>query len=934
MIRQSSLMYPGWRVPCMMAAICLSLAIGANDLVWTGASSDNWRDAGNWVIAGTTTAATYADGDNVRIDDTSSTATIILDAQVTPGNVVFDITRDVTIKQTTDAAGFGSATASIDKYGIGTLTFQSGKAWSKTAGNLNKCDIRIFGGTVVSGYRAVYNTFGDSKEPFWVRIYDGGKLWLRHHCSTGISTDSADSNVTGNMNVHVVTGGVLLAYSDIDSTLNNVGWLLLDGGTLRIGGGAFGGLGPLEVRRGIRFRGAPSYEIGVDTTLPSYNSNYGMLLRPHVDKAAVGDRLIEFDVPDLSGGEGRDVTWAVPLRRQTAYAQTSNVGILKTGAGHLAFATSMSGSSSCMDGDIKVMEGVFELGYAKTFTKQHAHELYIGTNAEVRITAADAISDSGATSHIGESAIRVDHGTLKLLNPTSDPTNAEYAAVNYLGSLIVDHGTVDWSGLVTGMKDHGFMQLGRLLTITNDLPVRWTSDGVPNAGISVRTYYGGFTHETTDTQWILDHYTNKTTNCGTEIRVPNIDGGNGWDFLIDMPIFIMRCRNPGAFIRSGFIKTGDGTLCLNNSSSRFCGDITVREGTLMVSETVADRSGHVGGTWSMLGSLNNDWGLATLLPGKHDPARTICVETNATLWFNGRNAFPQYALFTNRVFNVDVIVKGGTIKLSTGGITPFPNLKMEDGHLEYADGFFPYGIFKVAGTFEIAGSTPLTLPVSGTGQNQMITLNGNPATIFKVNDVTGDPAADLTVDLNLGRPSNGEYANRAFFGTLGFRKTGAGTMRYTAPLAATRGNGLTADHELDGNVSVEEGEFRLDGDLSAASSIAVSSGAYLSGTGRVSNVSIAAGGGLRIVSQQKKKLVVTGNATLSATGTIDIVSDPSSARTPGGWIMEVAGTFTHPSDFSGWTVTVDGVARPDLGIVVDGGRLGVGSVGGLVFHIR
>ena len=216
----------------------------------------------------------------------------------------------------------------------------------------------------------------------------------------------------------------------------------------------------------------------------------------------------------------------------------------------------------------------------------------------------------------------------------------------------------------------------------------------------------------------------------------------------------------------------------------------------------------------------------------------------------------------------------------------------------------------------------------------MITLNGNPATIFKVNDVTGDPAADLTVDLNLGRPSNGEYANRAFFGTLGFRKTGAGTMRYTAPLAATRGNGLTADHELDGNVSVEEGEFRLDGDLSAASSIAVSSGAYLSGTGRVSNVSIAAGGGLRIVSQQKKKLVVTGNATLSATGTIDIVSDPSSARTPGGWIMEVAGTFTHPSDFSGWTVTVDGVARPDLGIVVDGGRLGVGSVGGLVFHIR
>ena len=89
-------------------------------LVWTGAGSGNW-DVGistNWALNGA--SSWFQDGDNVRLDDSAGSASILIAQPVSPGSVQFNNTRSAYF---VDAFGTGKLTgsATITKEGTNTL---------------------------------------------------------------------------------------------------------------------------------------------------------------------------------------------------------------------------------------------------------------------------------------------------------------------------------------------------------------------------------------------------------------------------------------------------------------------------------------------------------------------------------------------------------------------------------------------------------------------------------------------------------------------------------------------------------------------------------------------------------------------------------------------------------------------------------------------
>ena len=58
-----------------MAASLVACGAAAKDLTWTGATGANWDTSSqNWVLTGTSTPTTFANGDNVTFDDSCAVA--------------------------------------------------------------------------------------------------------------------------------------------------------------------------------------------------------------------------------------------------------------------------------------------------------------------------------------------------------------------------------------------------------------------------------------------------------------------------------------------------------------------------------------------------------------------------------------------------------------------------------------------------------------------------------------------------------------------------------------------------------------------------------------------------------------------------------------------------------------------------------------------
>ena len=870
-----------------IGAVALAMcAAMARDITWTGASSTTWdASTANWTDG--TSAVAFANGDNATITNGSA---ISFGANVAPGTATFNISSDLTL--TSGTYGFSSGTGALVKRGTGTLVL-SGGGQNATTGNRNTCDWHVYGGALKGETAKAFSTFGAFQQPFAVHVHDGGMLWAAQPNLTGWANNgSHEDNIK--MSVWLHRGGVLR--SDSIFTVRN---LTLDGGTAFPGTAGMNGFGFLKIIGRMTVTNA--------TCTFDYPSGFDNSKWPFVCVGANAPTV--FDVADVSSDDAPDLIFRTPLIR---YKTWSNVGWRKAGKGTMLYAPSryvdnrelVTGSEKCaIDGDIHVDEGTLDIGEQEALSPTFDRTIYVHSNATLRLSRRNALNDGNGVNGDIKTKIVVQGGTLSLSDSTTSLAHIS------LGSLTLDNATFDYSGL-------GGFSGGNLGLMTfKALALKGTRAYVfdPANGYPGRM------------PWSHVHLWDEPL---TVIDVADITDG-GVDFTVRHRM-MNRCTHAatgaepwGTFVSSGFVKTGPGTMCIDTNTCAFTGDVEVRQGTLRLGLD-GSKNGDTGNNslrWSLLGDLGTN--------------RTVTVWTNGTLDVAQRNAFGNCLAYTNNQLKVTFAVRGGTLKLCPGWAVRLPSIWFDDGELDCGGNGSAYGYGMFAGTVRLTGTRPVQwLRVAGRSY-QWFCLSGTPRTTFDVADITGNAAADFTLDLPLAMPQNALNGSTVKNGwKFGFVKTGSGTMRYVAPGSAIYGS---VDYAFNGDVSVSNGTLVVDGSIARSDTVRVSAGAYVGGTGTVHHVTLESGAGFAAAYGTGAGLAVTGDLTLPASGTVNLCFDGAETSRRMVTLAQVSGTVSAPDAFSGWTVLVNGEtpqAAGAYGVVLSGKTLKAGYVTGTTVIFR
>ena len=338
-------------------------------------------------------------------------------------------------------------------------------------------------------------------------------------------------------------------------------------------------------------------------------------------------------------------------------------------------------------------------------------------------------------------------------------------------------------------------------------------------------------------------------------------GGSG-DLTLSAPF-----SGSGDFVKSGAGSVTTGGIA--GDSNSFTGAIIVNEGTLNLSSTVRATTGltvNPGATASI--------GRTNMFVANHGEA----MATNRVLTVNGGTL----------VFNASMDARFGNVTLHNGGtLTSNRGLGAWDAlFAEVNDGGNT-----VAGTLAVTGAGVATM--NGTGG---IHLGG--VQNFQITDTTGNPDADLVVNMILDKRGN----NPGPAG--GINKLGAGTMR------------INSNSSYDGATIVTEGALIVAGSLTATSSVTVASGATLGGNGNIGGpVTVQSGGvhALEVAAEpgQQATRTITGALTLDPGNILRLTA--AAAPVNGTYILAVAsggitgapGSVILPDGVSG-TVAVNG----------------------------
>lgn len=834
-----------------LAAACLT--VSARDLVWTGSASGNWNTTdANWYVAGdeSKTPVAFANGDAVTFDDSATRRECtVTGTGIAPLHLTFDFTKDFTLIGKGGDYEIAAASGPVDKYGTGTLLL-SGKLSKSTS------TIHIWKGAIKNITANTADVFGGFRK---IYVHDGGKLWFyERNCGGDVTSGRADVVVytNGVFDVTKTTAGVVPVRS-----------LTLDGGALVHGAGGNIDYGTLKVEAGFTVRGTEPYVITNELN-DTYKNNY----------IVVGyDSDTVFDVADITGDDAPDLTLGMPLFKPS-YANWPHPHgcheIVKTGAGRMVVSVAaVDGATStnhAPGGVYRIREGELEFAARESLAGLVPQPVIVSTNATLRFSSRNVMNTEFTVKTLRE--IRVDHGTFVMEETTSLGSGHQL-----LGALTLDHATFDYSRM-KGFEDGlGIFTLSGKLTVVDDDPVVFPD-------LPAKQY--GRMRLWSEPQEIFVGKTSAVAPAS--------------DLVIALPIHDQVTSYSGgikATAPAGFIKTGPGALELQNNANGFSGYTEIREGIVRL-----DHPNYAGANF---GTADK-----TYLGDMTKAGRQVVVSTNGTLVIAQRNMFSSMSATGVPSLKSELLVRGGTLVCSNGtgaavgcGIG---NLTLDDGKFVYATkGNGGWGYWQINDTFKLTGTKPYDFPINPAiateeRYSQTLCLVPGVKSTFWVDDITKDGAVDASFELHFAQPTAEDRTKYVY----GITKAGAGTLRMAQPYS--RGA-----YDPNGTNLVAAGTLQFDSLVSGLSlkMTLVQAGAFLCGTGKVTNVEIEQGGGFKAVAGRTGSLAVTGNLKLPANGTVDFYVpdgvDPASARVD---LATVSGTIDGPADFSGWTITVNGAA--------------------------
>lgn len=182
---------------------------GADSILWTGTASSAWdiNTTANWKMESSSSASKFFNDDVITFDDTATTGTVTLAADVAPASVLF---INDSLDYTVSGSGKISGPLGITKSGTGTLTFESSQAYQGVTEIMNGTLVvkgSLSNTSITNSGVLVYDLAANQSVAY--AITGGGSLVKR---GAGVLTIPNNKNFSGGVTIengtlHVTAGG-------------------------------------------------------------------------------------------------------------------------------------------------------------------------------------------------------------------------------------------------------------------------------------------------------------------------------------------------------------------------------------------------------------------------------------------------------------------------------------------------------------------------------------------------------------------------------------------------------------------------------------------------------------------------------------------------------------------------------------------------------
>ena len=586
---------------CFVASV-----LQAKNITWVGNNNNVWDGAtANW-----SGGQTFSDGDDVTIDDTSQTDSVMMNARLYPHSILFNINRNMSFGWgNKNSYGLGVTAGRLTKRGTGTLLFcndLSGTSSGDSSGATSRHNGFTNGVDIVEGEIALknenaHNYLGPRTVPFWVHVFNGASLTFLQRNQTG-----SYLNPECGICIQIDEGGRL--NNCTNATDNSFTGRTLPVNTLRLNGGdivtgqyagnydepdCLGGKCSIKIFNTLWFSGSTPHAFGYASydgyrsySLSSTFSGYPISLNPFAP--------VEFRVDDITGDDSVDAY--VNMKMFTWGTNTVGVfksDIVKTGEGTLVVPT--ADRQKVFYGDLTVAGGLLELAAQsslpydqismQTLTASNGATIAISTRNAVAGTIWDANGDLVAP----KVKLVVDGGTFKY------HTASGSEGLNRFAECVFNDATIDISNPGRADKSSSEQKYGVHGILAFMGPVRFSGS----------------------TPYVLDVNTEVANNSQaiavfnnprTTFEVSDITADGAADVTIGMDLYSYATNDSNnAFLEGcGFVKTGMGTLRITSSradSRAINGPVDVSNGVLRVDGGITRASaitvasgGFIGGT--------------------------------------------------------------------------------------------------------------------------------------------------------------------------------------------------------------------------------------------------------------------------------------------------------------------------------------------------
>ncbi len=861
----------------LFLCVCVG-SLQAADKSWTGGVSANWGDAATWTPAGVP-----GSGESVSVSNSASGVTLTVQSGVAAVAASFAFQNTINTNATLFIANGGSLTVGgvVTKPGAGNLTVSVNNNTPTNAAN-------VLTATNLTATTLVLSS--TSADQTLTTGFDITLLTQLQLGSGAVNQNLTYRQTNGTLAVLNSDYGVCLLEGYARPTAGTQTFIL-DGGTLkadRIGvgngngnnGGSidrYAGNGVLEFNDGTiasRYDGGNVW-IENGSALETYNGGSIKIRDTQKNTSKpVTVRLSQSGTHTFSATANSAVVFSPSARLADKAGEAGT--LTKAGAGKLILTGGGLAATNDWTGDTTVSQGTVKVDYS----------LLAGTAGSLALSSA----------YSPRSKLILSGGGFELAG-RNNATNSTFSGVTvtsgggYAESYNITVPAT--AGLVVGQTvTNAFLPAGTYIrSIRSGTSIglsHMSTSTVAQAGQTLAFGAASFTSEQTvsNVELVASASTVTVTPGGTStlLTFGTVTGAGG---LVKAGAGTLRLTGAAAYAGTNTISAGTLEFA--------CGGYTLLTNMITGAGTFRQSGAGTAAVIAVSGVTNTFSGAVVVDGG------TLLQGTGTTYQRRGLSSAASYTvnsggtLITSRDAMNDGAshyLNGGTLKQS-GGFQCLGPVTLNGGTLMTGPGSGgPWQAFALSGNVAVTGAAP-SLIRAGAGANNGLHLVFNAAAgalrTLRVEDVTGNAAADLTVSASLINSSHTEAA-------AGLIKTGAGTLLLAG-----------GTNTYSGATVVSNGTLLVSGGMSNSAVTVVSGAAFGTADTQLSRVaSLTLAENAQLVwkydgdTHTAGRIAVTGLLTLPATASLDV---SGAGFLYSGQALFSAGALAGATDLSGWTLT-------------------------------